>query len=91
MPGFPAQEGKFKSNNCISMQMLTTNNKRFQTTTAKNAPSNDGATYVLENSESFSPIPSTKRLRSCKSRCINEDKDNNKLFGSVTLTKHLRG
>ncbi|MCJ1347429.1 hypothetical protein MMC31_005654, partial [Peltigera leucophlebia] len=91
MPGLPAQEGKFKSNNCISMQMLTTNNEGFQTTTAKSAPSNDGATYTSDNSEPFSPVTSTKRLRSCRSRRINEDKDDNKPFDPVTSTKRLCG
>ena len=91
MPGLPAQEGKFKSNNCISMQMLTTNNEGFQTMTAKSAPSNNGAPYTSDNSEPFSPVTSTKRLRSCRSRRINEDKDDNKPFGPVTSTKRLRG
>ena len=91
MPGLPAQEGKFKSNNCISMQMLTTNNEGFQTTTAKSGPSNNGATYIFNNSESFSLVTSTKRLRSSRSRGINKDKDNNKPFGLVISTKRLRG
>lgn len=89
MVGLPAQKGKFKSNNCISMQMLTTNNEGFQTTTAKSAPSNDGATYALDNSEPFSPITSIKRLCSSRSKRINKNKDDNKPFGSVTSTKRL--
>ena len=70
--------------------MLTTNNEGFQTTTAKSTPSNDGATYTSDYSEPFSLVISTKRLRSCRSRHINENKDNNKSFGHVTSTKRLR-
>lgn len=73
------------------MQMLTTNNEGFQTTTAKSVSSNNGATYTSDNSEAFSPVTSTRRLRSCRSRCINEDKDDNKHFSPVTLIKRLRG
>lgn len=91
MPGFSAQEGKFKSDNYISMQILTTNNERFQITTAKSTPSNNGTTYALENSEPFSSVTVTQRLRSYKSKCINENKDDNKLFDPGTSTKYLRG
>ena len=48
-------------------------------------------TYASDNIEFFSSVTSTKHLRSCRSRHINEDKDDNKSFGPVTLTKHLRG
>lgn len=72
------------------MQILTTNNEEFQTTTAKGAPLNNSATYALNNSEPFSAVISNKRLHSCTSRQINEDKDDNKLFGPVTLIQYLR-
>ena len=90
MPGLLVQEGKFKSNNCISMQMLTINNEGFQTTTAKSVLSNNGAIYASDNSEPFSLIISTKHLCSCKNKRINKDKDDNKPFDPFTLIKHLR-
>lgn len=71
--------------------MLITNNEGFQTMTTKSAPSNNGATYPLENSEPFSLVTSTKHLRSCKNKCINKNKNDNKLFGPVTSTKCLYG
>ena len=91
MSSLLTQKSKFKSDNCISMQMLTTDNEGFQTTTAKNGPLNNGATYASENSKPFSPISSTKRLYSCRSKHINENKNDNKLFGPVNSTKRLRG
>lgn len=91
MLGLPAQESKFKSDNCINMQMLTTKNKIFQTTTEKSSPSNNNTTYALENNEIFSSITSTKYLHRYKSKSINEDKDDNTLFDPVISTKHLRG
>lgn len=89
MPGLPTYKGKFKFDNYISMQMLITNNKEFQTMIVKSVPSNDNTTYALDNSESFSPITSTKRLRSCKSKRINKNKNDNKFFNPITLTKRL--
>ena len=71
------------------MQMLTMNNERFQTITAKSALSNNGTIYASDNSKSFSSVTSTKHLRSCRIRRINEDKDDNKPFGPVTSTKCL--
>lgn len=89
IPGLPIQEGKFKSDNCISIQMLTTKNEEFQIMTVKSALSNDGAIYTLDNTKLFSLVTFTKRLRNCRSKRNNEYKDDNKLFGCVTLTKRL--
>lgn len=72
------------------MQIPTTNNEGFQTTIAKNASLNDDATYTSDNSKHFNPVIFTKRLRSCKSKRINEEKDDNEFFGLITLTKYLR-
>lgn len=55
----------------------------------KNALSNGGIIYALDHNESFSPVTSTKHLRSCNSKRINKNIDNNKLFGLVNLTKRL--
>lgn len=89
MPGFLVYKNKFKSDNCISMQMLITNNERFQTTIAKSVPSNNSAIYALDNNEFFSLITSSKYLYSCRSKYINKNKNDNKLFSFITLTKHL--
>lgn len=68
------------------MQILTTNNKRFQITITKIALSN---IYRLNNSKYFSFVTFTKHLYSCKSKRINKNKDNNKRFVLVTSTKRL--
>lgn len=65
--------------------MLITNNKGFQRTIAKTVPLNNDAIYVLDNNKSFSLITSTKRLRSCHSKRINENKANNEFFSPITL------
>lgn len=91
MPDFPILKGKLKFDNCISIQMLITNNEKFQTTTMKSTLSNNNAIYALNNSEFFSLVISTKRLRSCKSKRINKNKNKKKLFGPFTSTKYLCG
>lgn len=89
MLGLQVQESKFKSDNCINMQILITNNKRFQSLTVKSALLNHDAIYALHNNKSFSPVTFIKCLYSCKSKLINKNKDNNKFFNHVTLTKRL--
>lgn len=54
----------------------------------KSIISNNNTIYVLDNSELFNSITSTKHLRGCKSNYINKNKDNNKSFHLVTLTKY---
>lgn len=85
MLGFLAYKSKFKSDNYISMQMLTTNNEGFQLMRAKNASSNNGAIYILDNCEFFSLVTFIKHLHSCKTKRINKNKDNNKFISPVTL------
>lgn len=58
----------------MQMQMLTTNNEGFQTTTAKSAPSNNAATKAPDDDEPFNAIISTERLRSCGSGRISEER-----------------
>lgn len=71
--------------------MLITNKKEFQMRIVKSVPSSNIAIYTLENSEPFSLITFTKRLRSCRNQCISENKDNNKFFGLIILIKCLYG
>lgn len=89
MSSLPAHEGKFKFGNYISMQVLTTNNKRFQIMTAKSAASNNTATNTPDNNEPISTVTYTKRLYSCKSERISKDTNNNESLSLVTYTKCL--
>lgn len=78
MPRLLAHKDKFKSDNSINMQMLTTNNDRFSATNAKSAPSNDVATNALDTNELFSHSTSTKRL------CCRGSKHIDKVVKTVT-------
>ena len=84
-----AYKNKFKSDNYISIQMLTTNNKIFQTIITKNTISNNTLITFLDNNKLFNTATFTKCLNSCKSKRISENKDNNKLLSLVTSIKCL--
>lgn len=89
MPNLSAHKNKLKFDNCINMQMLTTNNKRLPIMIARNMASNNVATNVLDNNKFFSTIVSTKLLHSHENKHINVDRNNNEPLSSITSIKYL--
>lgn len=87
---FLVYKNKFTSDNCISIQMLMINNKRFQIIITKNRLLNNTTINALDNNKSFNIVTSIKRLRSCGSKHISENKNDKELLNPIISIKYLR-